>query len=293
MAFGISPETIDNGFNSEFATTVVSNNILLSKRVSQYQDILCTLLVDYAKKLLSCDEVFQQEAVDFLKENKALLEKSLFKNEDNNFAEDGEDGQYKYAVEKYLEYLNLELPKPDETSVDTQFEAYTKYEEALDKAIESWVSPDIITSDISGEISNYIDTIKKIVRAHYLRQWMSNNNFLSELGDLVTKNEDGNPNMDLFEINKSHIEGLVKTSIRFIDSMKLVKAAANKDIETLGTEPAQSSSSNDDSSTDDPSMSQTGGDDFALDDSTMSQDSETDSQEEETQPGDDKAEVTQ
>jgi hypothetical protein len=28
MALGLSPETVDNGFNSEFATTVVANNIL-------------------------------------------------------------------------------------------------------------------------------------------------------------------------------------------------------------------------------------------------------------------------
>lgn len=265
MAFGISPETIDNGFNSEFATTVVSNNILLSKRVSQYQDILCRQLGEYARKLLSCDEVFKEDAIAFLKENKGLLDKALTSEEVNKSADDAKDGDLLFAVEKYLEHLDIELPKPDETSVDTQLEAYTKYEEALDKAIESWVSADIITSDISGDISNYIDTIKKIVRAHYLRQWMSDNNFLSELGEMVTKNEDGKPNMDLFEINKSHIEGLVKMSVRFIDSMKLVRAAANKDIEAIGAEPAQSSGSDDSSGGDESQSAQGGGDDFSLD----------------------------
>jgi hypothetical protein len=268
MAFGISPETIDNGFNSEFATTVVSNNILLSKRVSQYQDILCRQLGEYVRKLLSCDEVYKEEAVGFLKENKGLLDKALSVQE-TEVAENGkEDANLYFAIEKYLEYLDVELPKPDETSVDTQLEAYTKYEEAIDKAIESWISTDIITSDVSGDISGYIDTIKKIVRAHYLRQWMSDNNFMSELSDLVTKNEDGNPNMDLFEINKTHIEGLVKTSIRFIDSMKVVKAAANKDIETIGAEPAQSS----DSGSNTPTETQSTGDDFGLDDDMSGQD---------------------
>jgi hypothetical protein len=269
MAFGISPETIDNGFNSEFATTVVSNNILLSKRVSQYQDILCRQLVDYVQKLLSCDEVFKKEALDFLKENKGLMEKTFSAQEVKDLDEDTEDGNLLFAIEKYLEYLDIELPKPDETSVDTQLEAYTKYEEALDKAITSWISPDIITSDVSGEISSYADTIKNIVRAHYLRQWMSDNNFLSELGDMVTKDEDGKANMDVFDINKAHIEGLVKMSVRFIDSMKSVKAAADKDIQNLGTEPAQSSG--DSSQSGDGGGSQDGGaqdggmDDFSLD----------------------------
>jgi hypothetical protein len=269
MAFGISPETIDNGFNSEFATTVVSNNILLSKRVSQYQDILCRQLVDYVQKLLSCDEVFKKEALDFLKENKGLMEKTFSAQEVKDLDEDTEDGNLLYAIEKYLEYLDIELPKPDETSVDTQLEAYTKYEEALDKAITSWISPDIITSDVSGEISSYADTIKNIVRAHYLRQWMSDNNFLSELGDMVTKDEDGKANMDVFDINKAHIEGLVKMSVRFIDSMKSVKAAADKDIQNLGTEPAQSggdgSQSGDDGGSQDGGAQGGGMDDFSLD----------------------------
>jgi hypothetical protein len=233
--------------------------------VSQYQDILCRQLVDYVQKLLSCDEVFKKEALDFLKENKGLMEKTFSAQEIKDLDEDTEDGNLLYAIEKYLEYLDIELPKPDETSVDTQLEAYTKYEEALDKAITSWISPDIITSDVSGEISSYADTIKNIVRAHYLRQWMSDNNFLTELGDMVTKNEDGKANMDVFDINKAHIEGLVKMSVRFIDSMKSVKAAADKDIQNLGTEPAQSSG--DSSQSGDGGGSQDTGaqDDFSLD----------------------------
>ncbi|NYW24484.1 hypothetical protein C6506_28745, partial [Escherichia coli] len=44
IALGLPPETVDNGFNPEFATTVVNNNILLSKRVLIYQKTLLTHL---------------------------------------------------------------------------------------------------------------------------------------------------------------------------------------------------------------------------------------------------------
>ena len=36
MAFGLSPELLDTGFDAEFAATVTANNILLSKRTMQY-----------------------------------------------------------------------------------------------------------------------------------------------------------------------------------------------------------------------------------------------------------------
>jgi len=269
MAFGLSPETIDNGFNSDFATTVVSNNILLSKRVSQYQDVLCYFITDYVKKLLSCDEVYKEDVISFLTENKKVLKKVLASEEVEKNSSDVENGDLFFIVEKYLEYLDISLPRPDETSVNSQLEAYNKYEEAIDKAIDSWISTEIITTDISGDISNYIDTIKKIVRAHYLRQWMSDNNFLTELSDLVTKDEDGKPNMNLFDINKSHIEGLVKTSVKFIDSMKAAREKANTDIQNLGTEPAQPTDNSSQSDDDDTSFQDTGSQDAGMDDFSL------------------------
>jgi hypothetical protein len=268
MSFGLSPETVDNGFHSEFATTVVSNNILLSKRVSQYQQVLSYQLSDYCRKLLSCDESYKTDVVDFLKNNKALLEKNKTINENNkaisNIEELDETKALNFTIDKYLEYLIIELPKPDETSVDTQAAAYEKYLEALDKTIDSWVGSEILTSDTAGNISNYADSIKKIVRAYYLRQWMSDNNFMPELSGLITKDEDGKPNMDIFEINQNHLDGLMKSSIKFIDKLSAVKRAADKDLEAMGTEPAQSSDSDSNAET-----SQTGqetGDDFGLDD---------------------------
>lgn len=246
MAFGLSPETVDNGFNSEFATTVVSNNILLSKRVIQLQQTFTRQLTDYARKVLGNDAIFAEELMELLKENIGLLEKSLSEEEKAKYAENQEEF-LQDMVDRYLENLELDLPRPDITTVQTQSEAFTQYSEALDKVLDSWISSEIITSDISGEISSNIDSIKAIVKSYYIRRWMSENGFMPELNDIVTSDEDGKATLDIYDVNKNHLEGLIRSAEKFIKSMQPVKTAADNDLQNLGVEPGSSSSGSDDS----------------------------------------------
>lgn len=264
MAFGLTPEVIDQGFNVEFATTIVSNNILLSKRVLQLQNMFVTLLTDWCQKLLTNDVVARKEFKQVLRENKAIVEKTLTDEEKTSFSED-ENKFYNYLIDKYIENIELDLPKPDETSLKTQVEAFDEYSEALEKALEYWVSSNIITNDVSGNVNSNVDSVKAVLKAYFIRKWMSENNFMPELADIVTSDEDGNPNLDLYNINKQHIESVGKSIIVFIKKMKAFKAAANKDLEDMDVEAGMTDSSSD-TSTDDGGS---GGDDFGMDDLGM------------------------
>jgi hypothetical protein len=51
MTLGLTPETVDSAFSPEFATAVTTNNMLLSKRVIQIQEILLPQLSDHLKKV--------------------------------------------------------------------------------------------------------------------------------------------------------------------------------------------------------------------------------------------------
>ena len=68
MHFGLSPETVDNGFNSEFATTEVAHNILFAKRTAQYQDIFTNQIEDYLKKIIDNDFNLLDELADIIKD---------------------------------------------------------------------------------------------------------------------------------------------------------------------------------------------------------------------------------
>lgn len=262
MAMGLSPETVDNGFNAEFATTVVSNNILLSKRVIQLQYILVKHLTDHCRKLMLNDNVVIDEIKQVLKDNKGLIEKVLTDEEKASYSEN-EEGFINDLIERYIENIELDLPKPDETSINTQSDAFDAYVEALDKVIDSWVSADLFPTDTVGDISSHVDSIKVTLRAYFIRKWMAENNYLGELGEIVTADEDGNPNIDIFNISKTHAEGIIRSSVKYIESLNAIKNAANSDLESLGTPEGTDTTSEEPSDTD--NSSDTNMDDFGLD----------------------------
>lgn len=250
MAFGLSPETVDNGFNTEFATTAVANNILLSKRVIQIQQKFTPLLTDLCRKLISNDAIALQELKDLVKENIGLIEKSLTDEEKAERSED-ENRFIEGVVSRFIENFEIDLPRPDVTELQTQTAAFTEYSDALDRAINSWVSSEFVTNDISGAISSNIDSLKSILKSYFLRRWMSENGYMSELNDIVTANEEGKPTLDIYEMNKNHMEGLMRSAMSFIKSILPAKEATDKDLSNLGVvEGVQDTASSDSGSGD-------------------------------------------
>lgn len=234
MSFGLSPETIDAGLsNPEFATTVISNNILLSKRIIQLQIPFTRQLTDWCCKLMSNDEIAKQEMRAVIEENIAAVEKILTDEEKQEYVSD----KSKFIddiIERYLENLSIELPRPDITTIQTQSAAFSDYNDALDKVLDSWISTEFMTSDIAGNISSNIDAIKAVVKAYYIRKWMADNGYMPELNDIVTADDEGKPTLDIYGVNQAHVEGLVRSLTKFMVNMKPSIDASNKDLENNG-----------------------------------------------------------
>lgn len=252
MAFGLSPETVDNGFNSEFATSVVANNILLSKRVIQLQNTFTPLLTEYGQKLILNDAIAMQELKEILEKNLGLVEKSLSDEEKSVFTEN-KDAFLTSVVERFIDNFEIDLPHPDITSLESQSKAFEDYETALDKALESWVSTQFMTTDLIGDASTNIDSIKAVVKAYYLRRWMADNGYMPELNDIVTADEDGAATIDIYDMNKNHMEGLLRSCLKFLKSIQPTLLASNADLLKMGISEGEPSAdtSSDSSSSDD------------------------------------------
>ena len=265
MSFGLSPEVVDNGFNQEFATTVVANNVLFSKRVAQLQDILTPQITDDVKRIILNDPVIIAELIEVLGNNTKDLEASLSAEEKEVYAENPDEIIKKY-VGRYIDTLMVELPKPDITSLKSQAEDYEDYKTALDSTLSAWISSDFITSDLAGELSGNIETIVAVLKNYYLRAWMANNNYMSELADITTLSDVGKPTIDVYEVNKVHIDALMRSSLAFIKSMSGIRADSDKIMSELNIDPNESEAT-DDSSSDTNDTS--GEDDFGMDDMDM------------------------
>lgn len=260
MAVGLSPETVDNGFASEFATTAVSNNILLSKRVSQIQKSFTPHLTDYARKVAINDIVVYDEIISIFKENRDVIIKNL-DDEDKEIFESNEEEAYEMLYERLLDLLELTLPQPSTTTLESQMASFDNYVEALDKALDAWINTEQFPEGLYGEVANNIDGIRAGVRAYFIRQWMSDNNVMPELSELTTTDEEGRPKIDLFEIQKEHSTGLTRTFTKFITSLKPMKDASDKDLAATGMDTGSTGGFGGDSSSTDNT---TGGDEFGF-----------------------------
>lgn len=245
MALGLTPEMVDNGYSSEFATTVTANNILMAKRVTQIQEVITQHMGDYVRKLILNDYDARKELLESIVASKDAIDKYLTDEERSALTENPK-AFYVELMENFVQDMEVTLPRPDVTSIETQMVAFQSYEEALEKALDAWVSSTIVDSSISGEISGNIDAVKEAIKAYYLRKWMSENNFLAELGDIVATDEDGHALLDLYQLTKEHTKGLIRSALNFIKNMHGIKVETDEELSAMGTSPSDTSSAGDD-----------------------------------------------
>lgn len=206
QGFGISPETVDNGFSAEFATTVVSNNLLLSKRVLQIQEVIAPQLTSHARQVATNDATLFDDLKNIIESNFDKLKASLKDNDE--FEGMDKSAVIHFLTDWFVNNFELSLPQPDSVTLETQMVAFKIYSEALDETLNSWISTEILSSGMSGEIANQVDNIKAIVKAHYLRKWMAENNVMTELAELTTKDENNKPILDLMEMQANHVNAI-------------------------------------------------------------------------------------
>lgn len=234
MGFGLSPETVDNGFNAEFATTAVANNILLSKRVVMWQDIFTPQLSDLLRKIASNTEDLLEDLKGILEENFKGIYLEISEIEGTHGQSVDEEAKKKLIVAKalkeFLEGFTVSLPRPSSVTLENQVTELKNYADALDVALDAYLTSDMFTETVTGEISNETGTVRAMIKAYFLRKWMAEKNILPELADLVTADENGNPQLNISEEIKRHIEAMTKAGVITLVGLQANKKAADADL---------------------------------------------------------------
>lgn len=221
MSYGLSPESVDAGFTAEFATTVVNNNILLSKRVIVIQKTILAHIKSLLSKIVISDSIIKNKLIDVIKSNMTEIRK-LINNEEIN-----ENTLIEFIIDEFMEILSIELPLPNSVTISSQMDSFDKYQEFLDKALDAWVSTEMYSETLSGKLNGQIDSIKAIVKSYYTRKWMTENGVMEELGDI---SEDLSSN-SLFDAQSEFMMKIMKNATGFIAHMQEMTKAINKDFE--------------------------------------------------------------
>jgi hypothetical protein len=246
MTMGLSPETVDNGFSGEFATTVVANNILLSKRIMQYQEQFSPAVSDHLRKFAIHSEKLVSELKELIIENKGQIKLEFDQGSAAIVNLSGEEREKLLVNKSLYEFLNgfeVMLPKPPSITLENQLAGLTTYIEALEKAIDAYVSADFMTETNAGSLSSNIDLIKAMIKSHFVRKYMAEKGMLTELSELVATGEDGAPQLNLMKETTNHIESMVRSCVSAIAKMKPIADAATADLDKMGAEEGSSTPS--------------------------------------------------
>jgi len=249
MACGLSPETVDSTFNTEFAVSVVTNNILLSKRVIQTQEQFTPQLSAHLRKvMLNSEELINdlrkiltdnfdklkvevteggQEILTNIKAKKATKEVEVS-------SESEKKAMINTFLHEYIMNFEVTLPMPNSVTLENQMTGLDTYSKALDVSIEAWVSEKFFTTDLGGDVANQVAVIKEVLKAHFLRKYMANEGIMTELADLTTLSHNGLPAIDIYKTQEDHITNLTKSLTKFLTGLQPIKEKSNEIMQAMG-----------------------------------------------------------
>ncbi len=221
MSYGLSPETVDNGFSPEFATTVVANNILLSKRVMTIQKTFLFHIKNLVNKIVMADPIIMEELRKIVSSGLLEVKQSIKTEKEVN-----DEVLIEFIIQEFLDILEIELPTPQVTAIENQMDSFDKYQEFLEKALDAWVSPEMFSVETAGDLSGKMETIKSMLKSYYTRKWMTENGVMEELGDISNDLSDSS----LFKLQEAFMMKIIKNSTGFFTDMQAMVQAVNQDL---------------------------------------------------------------
>jgi len=234
MSFGLTPEIVKSGYDPEFATTVLANNILLAKRVMQLQDKLVPFITSHVTKMLHNDSVIRSKLAKIIESNSSSIERYIIKGVDPDNKEllkelKKKDVLITYVTNQYIKNITVTLPRPSIQENEDMKAAFEKFVDPLDDYLDLIISEDALPEEFAGELSTKLDDVKKIIKTMLVKKWAADNGYMSEINEFLTLNEDGKPELDLLSEYNEYIKALSNAIIPFLkDNNKIVDKTDDK-----------------------------------------------------------------
>ena len=241
MSWGIAPEVVEAAEAVDFATSIVSSNLMLAKIALERQIIFCNQLTDHLRKYIRNHGGLLKKLGDLVLKNKDMLKESKVSME--NKVSD--------IVEYFINHYSVVLPEPDMSRLEVQMAEFDAYSEALDKVLPTFISSEMFPSDLMGEAGNSVDQVTAVVKAMLLRRHLQMNNILPEVFDLLSPADGGGTAFNLLDTHTQYMEVLGKAVDSFIAKTKEIREANDALLEKQGLtgEGSEGGDSTDDSDT--------------------------------------------
>lgn len=292
MSFGLTPEMVDAAYQVDYATTLVSHNLLFAKYVRQKQQTLLPLIRKHIRTFIYNDmelrELLKQNIIDNMKDIRANI-KDEVKNELLDTERFNENTITNYIISKFANELEVYLAEPEVHEADALQKALDVYVQNLDKYLDAIMSDQAVIEKFSGKLNMSMNDIKAVAKTMFIKKWMSENNYLPEVNEFFTKDIDGKPLFNALEEYNTYLEQLIEVVVPFFKGNEKIKKKIDKALEKFD-DMNQQSQFDSGSSSGDEGGEGGGEDDFGLgDDFNMDEGGEEGSENKEGEEGENKS----
>lgn len=266
MGFFVTPEMVDATQSADFAITRWTTNQLFTKRIKNLQKITEAYLANYVS-------IYSYSSGSIIHELQNIIEAAKDKIPPQYLERGGENGThgvlYDNIIEEFFRVLEVKLPSPENTKLDTQMEQLNKYVQGLDVGLQAWISADFMDLNTNDNDSGYLAQVLASVKAYYIRNYMMENNIFPELAELTRKGTEDSPALNISKEVQLHISNFITNLGDWGAAAKLRRELYLENLEKVNQQYADAirngtgggSSSSSDSSSSDDSSSDSGSED--------------------------------
>lgn len=205
-SWGLNPELVDPSQSPEFATSVVNNNLIMTRRVLRYQKRFARFLTKYIQTYTTHSSKLREALLEEIQGNKTKLIP------DHKRMSDDE------VIDEFIASLEATLPAPDTTKTEQQLEAFEQFSNLLDRALEAYVTIDLFPAEMLDREPDTVNHVISVVRAYFQRMWLEQNNVLPQLGQLTDMDE-RKPGFNLLDIQEGQFKSLGKAIQKYMNGI--------------------------------------------------------------------------
>jgi hypothetical protein len=214
LSLGVTPEQVDSSKGIEFAAELITRNLLHRKRVAMDQEVTEQFIKELVTKYtLNSGGLMTEmitEIIEWSKENPGPTE-DLKQAQAEGVVRTKAPADVldvNAIIAEFISALEVKLPPPDTTKLDTQMEAFGKYSQALDQVLPAYITEDALESLLGDKSADYMRPVMAMLKSYFLRDWLQRNNVLPELTRILSATALEEEEFNLMEAQTKHVSSL-------------------------------------------------------------------------------------
>ena len=234
--FGLSPELVEKGYDSDFAISAAMNSALFARRVMMFKTKLDPVVTKYYKIVSRFDIKLSTIIKNIIMTNLPDI-KSTFSNEFKTIVKKDKVTDKQLVEYLFLEYGEDMVAKTSKVTLDEDnglAKAFSIYKTEVGDYVETYISEDALPEELFTAFDGKIDYVKSAIQHTLLRKWMMENNYLTDLAKMFTIDEGGSATIDILGEYNAYINNMVDALKKFNKTNKKVKHKAEKKLSDGG-----------------------------------------------------------